>query len=91
MVQGLNPGRAKIFIFSPECLDQLWGPCSLLFDEYQGFFLLAKPQGCVIDCSIPLALRLRKGGAVHMLLLFVFMTWTGTVLLLCFVFKLYIC
>jgi hypothetical protein len=68
MVQGLNPVRGKTFIFSPKCL-------------HQGFFLLAKPQGCAVDCSIPLALRLRMGGAVHMLLLFVFMIWTGTVLL----------
>ena len=79
MAQGLDSGRAKIFILSPKCLDQLWGPCIFLFHEYQGFFLLEKLQGCVIDCSIPLALRLRKGGAVHMVLLFVFMTWTGTV------------
>jgi hypothetical protein len=39
--QVLIPGRGKRFFCTPEHPDQLWGPHSLLYNEYQQLF----PQG----------------------------------------------
>jgi hypothetical protein len=61
------------------------GSCSMgtrVFSYWRGH------NGVQLTAEFHLVLRLRMGGAVHVLLLYVFMTWTGTVLLLCSVCKL---
>jgi hypothetical protein len=42
MIQGLIPGRYKIFFSPPKCAHQLWGPSSFLFNGHRGFFLEVK-------------------------------------------------
>jgi len=36
--RGGIPGKCMGSFFTPECPDGLWGPLSLLFNGYRGFF-----------------------------------------------------
>jgi hypothetical protein len=58
----LIPGRSKKFSFSPQCPDWLWGPCSLLCNEYWRFFPVEGDGGVKLSrrettYSLPLVLR----------------------------------
>jgi len=77
---GSSPGRGKTFVFFAERLRLLWGPPSLLFKGYLGY-LPGKSGRCVKYINqLDLALKFRISGAIHLLLLYVFMVWTGRTL-----------
>jgi hypothetical protein len=49
----LNPDRSKIFVSSPTRQDQLWGPPSLLLNEYRGSVLGVKQPECEVNNLAP--------------------------------------
>ena len=79
MIQGLIPGRGKIFSASKACLDWLWGPPSLLFSGYRSFFLqkLNGQSVNLLSCTL-LVPRSRIGGATPLFHPYAFMACTGT-------------
>ena len=52
-IYGLNHYRDNKFFYSPKCPEQLWGPPSLVFNGYRGYFLGIKQLGCAADHSPP--------------------------------------
>ena len=38
MVKGSNPDRVKNFVSTHKLSEQLWGPTSLVFNGYRGYF-----------------------------------------------------
>jgi hypothetical protein len=59
-VRGSNPGRGKIFFSSPKRPDGLWGPPSLLFNGYRGFFPGVKRPGRQINHSPPSSAEIKN-------------------------------
>lgn len=76
---GLNPGRDRRFFSSPKCLTRIWQQHGLLFSGHQELFFWGySSQGVRLTTDIHLGLRIRTSGAKLSLLLYVFMTHTGT-------------
>jgi hypothetical protein len=77
--QGSNLGTVKRFFSSPEHPDRLWGPPSLLFNGYRGYFPKIKRPWRDVDHS-RLAPKLRISGAIPLLPLCAITASTGTTL-----------
>jgi hypothetical protein len=59
------PGMGKRFFSAPRRPDRLWGPPSLLYNEYQGFFPSGvKRPGREADHSPPSSAEAKNGGAI---------------------------
>jgi hypothetical protein len=63
MVQCLNPQGGKKVLSSPKHPDQVWGPPSILFNRYMGFFLDVKQLGCQINHSSPASAEVKNEGS----------------------------
>jgi hypothetical protein len=59
MVQGLNPGKGKIYFSSPNCLDWLWSPPSHLFNRHGSSFMWVKRLGCDVNHSPPCSAKVK--------------------------------
>jgi hypothetical protein len=57
--RGLNPGRGKRHFSSPQALEWLWGPISLLYDGFQGSFPEVNGWGVKLTTQLHLVSRLR--------------------------------
>jgi hypothetical protein len=83
VVTGSYTGRDKVIFSSQIHPDQFWGPPSLLFCDYWGSFLAKSGRGVKLTTHLHLVPRLLMTGAITLLPLLAFMTWTGTNLFLC--------
>jgi hypothetical protein len=70
---------ARDCLFSKTVQISLWGPPSLLFNWYRGSFPGVKCHGVKLTTIFHVELRLRKSGAIPLLLRYAFMARTGTI------------
>jgi hypothetical protein len=69
----------QIFFFYPKNRpERLWSVPNLLFNVYRRSFPGLKWQVREVDHSLPSSAELRMSGAMPLLPLYVFMSWTGT-------------
>ena len=77
-VRGSNARTGKRFLSSPKRRDRLWGPPSLLFNEYQGSFLGWVGRNVMFTNHLHLAPSLSISAVIPLLHLYAFMACTGT-------------
>ena len=72
-------GGWEVFLCSPNCPDQIWGPLIIVFSKYRvSFSRVKRPEREVIH---PYNIEVKIVGAVLLLLLHAFfIAWTGTTL-----------
>ena len=80
IVQGLNHGRSKWFLSSPNHPDWPWNLPSFLFSWYHRSFLEIKHGGMMLITHLYLVMRLRMTGVLPQLLSYAFMAWMMTTL-----------
>jgi hypothetical protein len=74
--RGAIPGTDRRFLPSPQCPNRIWGPLSLLYEEYWGLCLRGLCDLILkLNTHFYLVSSLRMRGAIY-LLLYVFVAWS---------------